>query len=140
MPSWHNSDPWPVPKQEPITSEMTHFPQEMVNTVEEPEVEQEEEEEEEVEEEEGPPVAEAITRSRLYGKKLKYRVKWKGLPMDQRWYDPKELREQPQLISEFHAEYPDQVGPPVRLSDWLAAQRKGEIPRDHPDDNIARRR
>ena len=120
-----------------MSPEQSYFQQQELNALEEPEEEAEEEEEEE---EESGPVIEAVLRSRLYGKKLKYRVKWRGLPADQRWHDARELREQPQLLSEFHAEYPDQVGPPVRLSDWLAAAGKGEILRDHADDNVARRR
>lgn len=137
IPLWHNADTWPIPKQEPMSPEQSYFQQQELNALEEPEEEAEEEEEEE---EESGPVIEAVLRSRLYGKKLKYRVKWRGLPADQRWHDARELREQPQLLSEFHAEYPDQVGPPVRLSDWLAAAGKGEILRDHADDNVARRR
>lgn len=94
------------------------------------------EEEEEVEDEEM--IAEEIFRSRLYGSILKYRVKWRGMPPDQKWYNARELRMQPDLLQNFHAQNPDQAGPPVRLSDWFQAARDGVSPKIHSDDNSAR--
>lgn len=92
---------------------------------------------EEEEEEEGL-VAEEILRSRLYGRILKYRIKWRGMPADQRWYNARELRWQPDLLQDFHAQHPDQAGPPVRLADWFQAARNGLDPMIHADDNVAR--
>ncbi|KAJ5387602.1 hypothetical protein N7509_010143 [Penicillium cosmopolitanum] len=97
-----------------------------------PEEQQEEEQDDEYRIEE-------ILRSRKYGKKLKYRVKWYGKPADQKWYDAGDLRYQPHMLQDFHAANPDQVGPPVRLLDWLHAAENGVEPRTHPDDNMARK-
>lgn len=96
---------------------------------EEKEVEEEVEDEYRIEE---------ILRSRKYGKKLKYRVKWYGKRADQKWYDAGDLRYQPHMLQDFHAENPDQSGPPVRLLDWVHAAEDGVEPRTHPDDNLAR--
>jgi hypothetical protein len=132
----------PIPSTETPAWENTSYrspypPKETIIKEEEIQVQFEEKVQEEEEEEEEYRIEE-ILRSRKYGKKLKYRVKWYGKPADQKWYDAAELRYQPHMLEDFHAAHPDQVGPPVRLLDWLHAAENDLEPRRHPDDNVAR--
>ncbi|KAJ5984175.1 PBSP domain protein [Penicillium waksmanii] len=131
----------PIPSTEPTswdydTSYRSPSPPTEIFVLQDKEVQIQEQGEEQEEDEYR---IEEILRSRKYGKKLKYRVKWYGKPADQKWYDAGDLRYQPHMLQDFHAANPDQVGPPVRLLDWLHAAENGVEPRTHPDDNMARK-
>ena len=50
---------------------------------------------------------ESVLDSRMYRKKLQYRVAWLGYPPDSTWYDAENFENSPDLIREFHAAYPN---------------------------------
>jgi transposase InsO family protein len=79
---------------------------------------------------------EDIVAVRPFHRKLQYRVKWVGHDDDPAWYPAANLKNCPVKLRLFHDRYPDEPGPPKRLSEWLAAADKDEIDDDHPDDNL----
>ena len=76
-----------------------------------------------------------ILASRLYYKKLQYKVRWHGWDDDHEWYHASNFKGSPQLLKEFHETYPSLPGPPVRLADWQTAWDNDEDDPPHKDDN-----
>jgi hypothetical protein len=64
---------------------------------------------------------EKVLASRLFGKskKLQYQVLWKGCASDDIWYPARNLKNSSTLLETFHANYPNAVGPPLRLTHWI---------------------
>lgn len=62
-----------------------------------------------------------VISSRLYFKKLQYKVDWLGHDPDPTWYYASNFRNAPARLKEFHDRHPDAPGPPARLTEWLAA-------------------
>jgi hypothetical protein len=50
------------------------------------------------------------------------------------WYPAGNVRNAPQKITEFHEEYPEKPGPPVRLQHWIRCALNDEYPDEHLDD------
>jgi hypothetical protein len=80
---------------------------------------------------------EEVLASRFYRGKLRYRVKWVGYDEDPEWYPARNMKGSPHKIRDFHSQYPDQPGPPKRLTEWLRAWEDGEDLPDEPDDDKA---
>ncbi|RYP18644.1 hypothetical protein DL767_009789 [Monosporascus sp. MG133] len=75
-----------------------------------------------------------ILASRTYYKKLQYQVKWLGWDDDQEWYYAAGFKG-PHLLKQYHLDYPEMPGPPVRLEHWRRAYEDGVEAAQHPDDN-----
>jgi transposase InsO family protein len=80
---------------------------------------------------------EQVLAVRLNRQKLQYRVKWIGHDDDPEWYPAGDFVNSPIAIRDFHAQYPDQPGPPKRLPIWLDAAEKEEFIPEHEEDNRA---
>jgi transposase InsO family protein len=79
---------------------------------------------------------ERILAVRLHYRKLQYRVKWIGHDEpDSQWYAARNLKNSPQLLSDFHAANPTRPGPPKRLSSWLTSAENDDFEPDHIDDD-----
>ena len=70
----------------------------------------------------------------MHYRKLQYRVKWIGYDEDLTWYPASNFRNAPQKLIDFHDNYPDRPGPPMRLSQWTKAALEDEYLDDHEDD------
>lgn len=81
---------------------------------------------------------ERVLASRLYRRKLEYRVKWVGADDDPTWYPARNFKGSPHLVRDFHQAHPDAAGPPSRLNDWLIAWEKGEELPDIAADDLPR--
>lgn len=66
---------------------------------------------------------EAIVDSRIFRKRLQYRVQWKGYN-ELTWEPHNHVDNCPDLIQEFHAKYPSKPGPDLSLS-GIAPKREG---------------
>jgi hypothetical protein len=75
-----------------------------------------------------------VLDSRLHYRKLQYKIKWKGHDIDNTWYPARNLRNAPYKIQEFHEEYPNKPGPPMRLQQWVNCALQDDYPEDHVDD------
>jgi hypothetical protein len=64
-------------------------------------------------------VVEQILATRVYRRKLQYRVKWLGYEDDLAWYDASNFKNSPRNLREFHTANPTRPGPPERLNVWL---------------------
>ncbi|KAL1979106.1 hypothetical protein VTN96DRAFT_6844 [Rasamsonia emersonii] len=78
---------------------------------------------------------EQILAVRLRYGKLQYRVKWVGHDDDPKWYPAGLFKNAPTRIRDFHLEYPEAPGPPVRLAEWLKAAEDDEFLEDHIADD-----
>ena len=54
--------------------------------------------------------------------------------MDLTWYPAGNFKNAPEMIRDFHDDYPTKPGPPMRLQEWLDAAREDRILDDHGDD------
>ena len=77
---------------------------------------------------------EKILDARTHYRKLQYRVQWIGHDMDLTWYPAGNFKNAPEMIRDFHDDYPTKPGPPMRLQEWLDAAREDRILDDHGDD------
>lgn len=78
---------------------------------------------------------EEVLDSRLYYRKLQYRIKWTGFDEDRTWYPASDFIGSPHRLRTFHMDYPQRPGPPKRLEEWLRAWENGEDSvEEHPDD------
>ena len=80
---------------------------------------------------------ERIKNSRLVRGRLEYQADWKGWDPDNRWYPAENFKNSPLKLRDFHADYPDKPGPPVRLQRWIDAAASDEFDPDHKDDSKA---
>ena len=60
-----------------------------------------------------------ILASKLVGKTLKYRVRWIGYDPDLVWYPAWNFVGSPYKLKEFYDQYPNKLGPPKYLDEWL---------------------
>jgi len=65
-------------------------------------------------------------------------VAWQGLDPNKEWYPAENFKYAAAAFENFHLEYPDAAGPPVRLSEWLKAATEDKDVKDYPDDNLAK--
>jgi hypothetical protein len=79
---------------------------------------------------------EEVLASRRIRNRLYYRVKWIGLDHDPIWYNLDGFKGSPQKLKEFHDLYPEKLGPPRHLTDWLQCYDKGIEPEELWDDNL----
>jgi hypothetical protein len=64
-----------------------------------------------------------ILVSRIYYRKLQYKVKWVGWDDDdQEWYNASGFKGSPHLLGKYHSSHPEMPGPPVRL-EWYFPRR-----------------
>jgi hypothetical protein len=56
----------------------------------------------------------------LYGKLL-YRADWVGYDEDLEWYPASDFKYSPYKLRDFHKAYPDLLGPPRLLDQWIKA-------------------
>src|SRR5690606_27341880 len=66
---------------------------------------------------------EAIVDSRIFRKKLQYRVQWKGYN-ELTWEPHNHVDNCPELVQDFHVKYPSKPGPNLSLSE-IAPKREG---------------
>lgn len=78
---------------------------------------------------------EDILASRIYYRKLQYRVKWLGYKDDPEWYNASNFRNCPYRLRDFHTVNPTSPGPPKRLRRWTQCWEEDIDENDHPDDN-----
>lgn len=78
---------------------------------------------------------ERIRASRLYYRRLQYKVDWKGWDIDDEWYSASNFKNSAKLIKEFHDVNPESAGPPLRLAVWLEKAENDEFDESHPDDD-----
>ncbi|EJT68567.1 hypothetical protein GGTG_13853 [Gaeumannomyces tritici R3-111a-1] len=78
---------------------------------------------------------EEILASRTHYKKLQYQAKWVDWETDQTWYYAEGFKGCPHLLKQYHQDYPEMPGPPVRLEQWLRAHEDGVNVEHHPEDN-----
>ena len=76
---------------------------------------------------------EQILASKLTRKTLKYQVSWKGYDPDPTWYPARNFLGSPDMIKQFHTEYPKQPGPPKHLDEWISCWKDGSDPKEHAD-------
>src|ERR1700738_378118 len=79
-----------------------------------------------------------ILASRLVRGTLKYQVSWKGYDPDPTWYPAWNFVGSPQLIQQFHTDYPDKPGPPKYLNEWLTCWKNDIEPEEHYDKNAVK--
>jgi transposase InsO family protein len=77
---------------------------------------------------------EKILGSKTAHGKLYYQVQWKGWDPDPTWYLAANFKNAAIRLRQYHDEYPDKSGPPMRLWRWLDAD-DDELCRRHRDDN-----
>lgn len=75
-----------------------------------------------------------ILDSRIYYRKLQYKARWTGA-VDNDWYAATLFKQAPLKLMDYHARYPDEPGPSVRLADWVTAAANDLYLEDHVDDN-----
>lgn len=79
---------------------------------------------------------EQILASRIWRGKLQYQAQWKGCDFDPTWYPARGFKGAPYKIQNFHGVFPDQPGPPKRLTEWLEGWEAGRELEDVPDDDL----
>ncbi|GMG12981.1 unnamed protein product [Aspergillus oryzae] len=79
---------------------------------------------------------EQILASRIWRGKLQYQAQWKGCDSDPTWYPARGFKGAPYKIQNFHGVFPDQPGPPKRLTEWLEGWEAGRELEDVPDDDL----
>ena len=65
---------------------------------------------------------EKILASKLIQRSLYYQVNWKGYDPDPTWYPAQNFIGCPDKLKEFHDQYPNQLGPPKYLDEWITSQ------------------
>jgi hypothetical protein len=78
---------------------------------------------------------EEILKSRIYYRKLQYRVKWVGYADDLEWYDASNFKNSPHKLHGFHLANPICPGPSKRQDVWIQCWEEDRDPDEHPDDN-----
>jgi predicted aspartyl protease len=78
-----------------------------------------------------------ILASRLLHGKLQYHVTWVGHDPDPTWYPASNFLGAPHKLRDYHRDYPDKPGPPLRLNDWIQAWEGGVEEYDHLVDDRA---
>ena len=80
---------------------------------------------------------EEVLASRIYRRRLQYRVKWLGYDDDSTWYYARNFKGSPHRLRDYHKAHPDQPGPPKHLDEWLTAWEDGveDIPDARDDDD-----
>jgi hypothetical protein len=78
-----------------------------------------------------------ILDSRIHRGKLQYKANWAGYDPDDQFYNAEGFAHAPNLVQDFHNQYPNAAGPPVRLPIWLQAKLRGDTLITGPDDNAA---
>ena len=78
-----------------------------------------------------------VIQSRIYRRKLQYRVDWLGYDKDPEWYDAEAFKHAPAALQAFHDAHPAAEGPPKNLRLWLDAAAADEEPPARDDDNAA---
>ena len=80
-----------------------------------------------------------VLASRLTGRKktLQYQVEWQGCDPDDTWYPAEDFKNAATLLDQFHHQYPDAAGPPVRLSEWIRAAAEDRYNGPNEKDNVA---
>jgi hypothetical protein len=77
-----------------------------------------------------------ILAVRLFrGKKLRYKVKWKGWDDDPEWYPASALTNSPIELRRFHTANPGRPGPPRNIKYWLDCAEKDLFPEPRHDDD-----
>src|SRR5579871_4891225 len=82
------------------------------------------------------PVA-RILASRVKNRVLQYKAEWEGCDPDDTWYDANSFINSAVKVKEFHDTYPNEAGPPMRLTQWLEAAQKDEVLQPIPEDLLA---
>lgn len=77
-----------------------------------------------------------IVDVRLYYRKLQYKAKWIGVEHDNEWYPAGDFKNAPLKLKEFHDQYPDRPGPPLRLPLWLKAAEDDQFCEDDQEDGL----
>jgi hypothetical protein len=60
-----------------------------------------------------------VLASKLVRRTLQYQVSWKGYDPDPTWYPAWNFIGCPQKLKEFYSNYPNQLGPPKYLDEWI---------------------
>ncbi len=81
---------------------------------------------------------EKILSSRVLHGKLYYMVQWEGWDPDNQWYPASNFKNAAIKLREFHEQYPDEAGPPVRLESWIRCAEEDKFDEDHKDDDKPR--
>jgi hypothetical protein len=76
-----------------------------------------------------------ILSSRLYYKKLQYKIAWEGHDPDPEWYPAENFKHSPDKLQEYHQANPEAPGSPVQLEHWITAALGDRDAEDHPDNN-----
>jgi hypothetical protein len=81
--------------------------------------------------------AKEILASKVVRGSLKYRASWKGYDLDPVWYPAWNFVGCPQKLKEFHERYPEQLGPPKYLEEWIECwhSKDDKQPVEHQDKN-----
>jgi hypothetical protein len=82
---------------------------------------------------------EEILKSRIYYRKLQYRVKWVGYADDLEWYDASNFKNSPYKLYGFHLANPICPGPSKRQDVWIQCWEEDRDLDEHPDDNKPKR-
>ena len=77
----------------------------------------------------------AVRPARGSGKGLRYKAKWLGYDEDPEFYPASDFKYSPTLLRDFHRQYPDRIGPPALLPEWMARFEAGEEAYEHLSDN-----
>jgi transposase InsO family protein len=80
---------------------------------------------------------EKILGVRVVRKQLRYRVQWVGFDIDPDEYLPEDLKHAPNVLQDFHKEYPSKPGPPRNLEYWLECAQRDVSPKKRSNDNNA---
>ena len=76
-----------------------------------------------------------ILASKLVRNTLKYRVSWLGHDPDPEWYPASNFIGSPYKLRAFHERFPDAVGPPRNLPEWILAWEEGNEDTKYLEDN-----
>lgn len=80
-------------------------------------------------------VVDHIESSKVVYGTLYYQVCWRGWGSDPVWYRANGFKNAATKLKEYHDQYPEKSGPPLRLDDWLRAAAEDRFDPDHPDDD-----
>src|SRR6266700_4652688 len=80
---------------------------------------------------------EEILACKLVRGTLKYRVSWKGYNPDPTWYSVWNFIGSPQKLQEFHSCYPNELGLPKYLNEWMECwhSEDDKLPKEYQDKN-----